>query len=163
MQLGGTRFTGQRNLQDAGEVQAIESLKAADNHDLGPLLASALLTAERLGIRPARGACDVDRVNRAAAVIERNIPPRPATTSMMGSVCFPTSSVTRRYRPACRADHAQQDVPIADQEITTIDSHQNHRGFTVMAGMVGDDLATMQAPQASPRPVGIRKPSFFGL
>ena len=44
MQFGGERFTwGSANLQDAGEVRKryIESLKAADNHDLGPLLAFA--------------------------------------------------------------------------------------------------------------------------
>ena len=44
MQLGGERFTwGRANLQDAGEVRKryIESLKAADNHDLGPMLAFA--------------------------------------------------------------------------------------------------------------------------
>jgi Fic-DOC domain mobile mystery protein B len=42
MQLGGERFTwGSANLQDAGEVRKryIAALKAADNHDLGPLLA----------------------------------------------------------------------------------------------------------------------------
>ena len=44
MQFGGERFTwGSANLQDAGEVRKryIESLKAADSHDLGPLLAFA--------------------------------------------------------------------------------------------------------------------------
>jgi fido (protein-threonine AMPylation protein) len=42
MQLGGERFTwGSANLQDAGEVRKryIGALKAADDHDLGPLLA----------------------------------------------------------------------------------------------------------------------------
>jgi Fic-DOC domain mobile mystery protein B len=42
MQLGGERFTwGSANLQDAGEVRQryIGALKAADDHDLGPLLA----------------------------------------------------------------------------------------------------------------------------
>lgn len=42
MQLGGERFTwGSANLQDASEVRKryIAALKAADNHDLGPLLA----------------------------------------------------------------------------------------------------------------------------
>ena len=41
LQLGGERFTwGSANLQDAGEVRRryIESLRAADGHDLGPLL-----------------------------------------------------------------------------------------------------------------------------
>jgi Fic-DOC domain mobile mystery protein B len=44
MQFGGERLTwGSANLQDAGEVRKryIESLKAADSHDLGPLLAFA--------------------------------------------------------------------------------------------------------------------------
>lgn len=44
MQLGGERFTwGSANLQDAGEVRRryLDSLKAADDHDLGPLLAFA--------------------------------------------------------------------------------------------------------------------------
>ena len=44
MQFGAERFTwGSANLQDAGEVRKryIESLKAADGHDLGPLLAFA--------------------------------------------------------------------------------------------------------------------------
>ena len=44
MQLGGERFTwGSANLQDADEMRKryIASLKAADNHDLGPLLAFA--------------------------------------------------------------------------------------------------------------------------
>jgi Fic-DOC domain mobile mystery protein B len=44
MQFGGERFTwGSANLQDPGEVRKryIESLKAADNHDLGPLLVFA--------------------------------------------------------------------------------------------------------------------------
>jgi Fic-DOC domain mobile mystery protein B len=44
MQLGGERLTwGSANLQDASEVRKryIESLKAADNHDLAPLLAFA--------------------------------------------------------------------------------------------------------------------------
>ncbi len=44
MQLGGKRFTwGSANLQNAGEMRKryIESLKAADHHDLGPLLAFA--------------------------------------------------------------------------------------------------------------------------
>jgi Fic-DOC domain mobile mystery protein B len=42
MQLGGERFSwGSANLQDAGEVRKryIAALKAADDHDLGPLLA----------------------------------------------------------------------------------------------------------------------------
>jgi Fic-DOC domain mobile mystery protein B len=42
MRLGGERFTwGSANLQDASEVRKryIAALKAADNHDLGPLLA----------------------------------------------------------------------------------------------------------------------------
>ena len=41
MQFGGERLTwGSANLQNAGEVRKryIESLKAADNHDLGPML-----------------------------------------------------------------------------------------------------------------------------
>jgi Fic-DOC domain mobile mystery protein B len=44
MQLGGERFTwGSANLQDAGGVRRryIESLKAADGHDLGPMLSFA--------------------------------------------------------------------------------------------------------------------------
>jgi hypothetical protein len=44
MQFGGERFTwGSANLQDASEVRKryIESLKAADDHDLAPLLAFA--------------------------------------------------------------------------------------------------------------------------
>lgn len=44
MQLGRERFTwGSVNLQDAGEVRRryIDALKAADNHDIGPLLAFA--------------------------------------------------------------------------------------------------------------------------
>jgi hypothetical protein len=44
MQLGSERFTwGSANVQDAGELRKryIESLKAADNHDLGSLLAFA--------------------------------------------------------------------------------------------------------------------------
>ncbi len=44
MQDGGERFTwGSANLQDAGEVRRryVEALKAADNHDIGPLLAFA--------------------------------------------------------------------------------------------------------------------------
>jgi hypothetical protein len=44
MQFGGERFTwGSANIQDAGEVRKryIESLQAADSHDLGPLLAFA--------------------------------------------------------------------------------------------------------------------------
>lgn len=44
MQAGGERFTwGSANLQDAGEIRRryIEALKAADNHDIGPLLAFA--------------------------------------------------------------------------------------------------------------------------
>lgn len=44
MQLGGERFSwGSVNLQNAGEVRKryIEALKAADNHDIGPLLAFA--------------------------------------------------------------------------------------------------------------------------
>jgi len=44
MQLGGERFTwGSANLKNAGEVRKryIEALKAADNHDLAPLLAFA--------------------------------------------------------------------------------------------------------------------------
>jgi Fic-DOC domain mobile mystery protein B len=44
MQLGGERFTwGSANLQNAGEVRKryIEALRAADDHDLGPLLAFA--------------------------------------------------------------------------------------------------------------------------
>lgn len=42
MQLGGERFSwGSTNLQDAGEVRKryIAALEAADDHDLGPLLA----------------------------------------------------------------------------------------------------------------------------
>jgi hypothetical protein len=41
MSLGGERFTwGRANLQQAGDVrrQYIEALRAADNHDYGPLL-----------------------------------------------------------------------------------------------------------------------------
>lgn len=44
MQLGRDRFTwGSANLQDVSEVRRryIEALKAADNHDIGPLLAFA--------------------------------------------------------------------------------------------------------------------------
>ena len=44
MQLGRGRFTwGSANLQDAGEVRKryIEALKAADNQDIGPLIAFA--------------------------------------------------------------------------------------------------------------------------
>ena len=44
MRLGGERFSwGSANLQDAGEVRQryIAALKAADNHDIGPLLAFA--------------------------------------------------------------------------------------------------------------------------
>lgn len=44
MQVGGERFTwGSANLQDAGEVRRryIEALEAADNHDIGLLLAFA--------------------------------------------------------------------------------------------------------------------------
>jgi Fic-DOC domain mobile mystery protein B len=44
MQSGGVRFTwGSANLQQAGDVRRryIESLKAADDHDMGPLLAFA--------------------------------------------------------------------------------------------------------------------------
>lgn len=44
MQLGRERFTwGSVNLQDAGEVRRgyIDALRAADNHDIGPLLAFA--------------------------------------------------------------------------------------------------------------------------
>jgi Fic-DOC domain mobile mystery protein B len=44
MQLGRERFTwGSANLQDANEVRRryIDALKAADNHDIGPLLAFA--------------------------------------------------------------------------------------------------------------------------
>jgi hypothetical protein len=44
MQFGAERFTwGSANLQDAGEMRKryIESLKAADGHDLGPLFAFA--------------------------------------------------------------------------------------------------------------------------
>ena len=44
MSLGGERFSwGSANLQDAGEVRRryIAALQAADNHDLGPLLAFA--------------------------------------------------------------------------------------------------------------------------
>jgi Fic-DOC domain mobile mystery protein B len=42
MQLGRERFTwGSANLEDAGEVRRryVDALKAADNHDIGPLLA----------------------------------------------------------------------------------------------------------------------------
>lgn len=41
MSLGGERFTwGRANLQQAGDVrrQYIKALRAADNHDYGPLL-----------------------------------------------------------------------------------------------------------------------------
>lgn len=44
MRLGGERFSwGSANLQDAGEVRRryIAALQAADNHDIGPLLAFA--------------------------------------------------------------------------------------------------------------------------
>lgn len=44
MQLGRERFTwGSANLQDAGEVRKryIEALKAADDRNIGPLLAFA--------------------------------------------------------------------------------------------------------------------------
>ncbi len=44
MRLGGERFSwGSANLQNADEVRKryIESLKAADSYDLGPLLAFA--------------------------------------------------------------------------------------------------------------------------
>jgi Fic-DOC domain mobile mystery protein B len=44
MKLGGERFSwGSANLQSAGEVRGryIAALKAADNHDIGPLLAFA--------------------------------------------------------------------------------------------------------------------------
>lgn len=44
MQLGHERFTwGSANLQDAGEVRKryIEALRAADQHDIAPLLAFA--------------------------------------------------------------------------------------------------------------------------
>jgi Fic-DOC domain mobile mystery protein B len=44
MSLGGERFSwGSANLQDAGEVRRryIAALQAADNHDIGPLLAFA--------------------------------------------------------------------------------------------------------------------------
>jgi Fic-DOC domain mobile mystery protein B len=44
MGLGGERFSwGSANLQDAGDVRGryIAVLKAADNHDIGPLLAFA--------------------------------------------------------------------------------------------------------------------------
>jgi fido (protein-threonine AMPylation protein) len=44
MRLGGERFSwGSANLQDAGEVRRryIGALQAADNHDVGPLLAFA--------------------------------------------------------------------------------------------------------------------------
>jgi Fic-DOC domain mobile mystery protein B len=44
MSLGGERFSwGSANLQDAGDVrrQYIAALQAADNHDIGPLLAFA--------------------------------------------------------------------------------------------------------------------------
>ena len=44
MSLGGERFSwGSANLQDAGTVRQryIAALKAADNHDIGPLLAFA--------------------------------------------------------------------------------------------------------------------------
>jgi Fic-DOC domain mobile mystery protein B len=44
MKLGGERFSwGRANLQDAGEVRGryIAALRAADNHDIGPLLAFA--------------------------------------------------------------------------------------------------------------------------
>lgn len=44
MQLGGKRFSwGSTNLQDAGEVRRryVEALRAADNHDMAPLLAFA--------------------------------------------------------------------------------------------------------------------------
>ncbi len=46
MQLGGERLTwGRRSLRDADNVRTkyIEALKAADNHDVGPLLAFARL------------------------------------------------------------------------------------------------------------------------
>ena len=44
MRLGGERFSwGSANLQDAGAVRKryIAALQAADNHDIGPLLAFA--------------------------------------------------------------------------------------------------------------------------
>lgn len=44
MRLGGERFSwGSANLKDAGESRQryIAALKAADNHDIGPLLATA--------------------------------------------------------------------------------------------------------------------------
>ena len=44
MQLGGKRFSwGRANIRDAGEMRTeyITALKAADNHDYGPLLTFA--------------------------------------------------------------------------------------------------------------------------
>ena len=44
MRLGGERFSwGRANLQAAGDIRGryITALKAADNHDIGPLLAFA--------------------------------------------------------------------------------------------------------------------------